>query len=104
MLTVAFLLYYHQTVQNTLKYTSRVVKVILFCQIPDSGEDVAPLDVMFWIHGGGWFTGSGNTDMYGPQYLLDKDVILVTINYRLGTLGTFYGCPNSSFQLPLTQL
>jgi carboxylesterase type B len=43
---------------------------------------------MVWIHGGGWFTGSGNTDMYGPQYLLDKDVILVTINYRLGTLGT----------------
>ena len=26
--------------------------------------------------------------MYGPQYLLDKDIILVTINYRLGTLGT----------------
>jgi len=26
--------------------------------------------------------------MYGPQYLLDKDIILVTFNYRLGTLGT----------------
>ena len=26
--------------------------------------------------------------MYGPQYFLDKDIILVTINYRLGTLGT----------------
>jgi carboxylesterase type B len=49
---------------------------------------VAPLDVMVWIHGGAWFSGSGGTHMYGPQYLLDKDIILVTINYRLGTLGT----------------
>jgi carboxylesterase type B len=43
---------------------------------------------MVWIHGGGFFNGSGGTQMYGPQYLLDKDIILVTINYRLGTLGT----------------
>ncbi|XP_069696455.1 juvenile hormone esterase-like [Periplaneta americana] len=50
-------------------------------------EESEPLDVMFWIHGGGWFAGSGDTDFYGPQYLLDKDVILVTVNYRLGSLG-----------------
>jgi carboxylesterase type B len=43
---------------------------------------------MVWIHGGGWLSGSGGTQMYGPQYLLDKDIILVTINYRLGILGT----------------
>jgi carboxylesterase type B len=43
---------------------------------------------MVWIHGGGFLTGSGGTQMCGPQYLLDKDIILVTINYRLGTLGT----------------
>jgi carboxylesterase type B len=49
---------------------------------------VAPLDVMVWIHGGGFFNGSGGTHMYGPQYLLDKDIILVTMNYRLGALGT----------------
>jgi len=43
---------------------------------------------MVWIHGGGFYGGSGGTQMYGPQYLLDKDIILVTMNYRLGTLGT----------------
>jgi hypothetical protein len=43
---------------------------------------------MVWIHGGAWISGSGGTQIYGPQYLLDKDIILVTINYRLGTLGT----------------
>ncbi len=30
-------------------------------------------------------TGSGN--MYGGAYFLDEDVILITLNYRLGALG-----------------
>ncbi|XP_046994760.1 juvenile hormone esterase-like isoform X1 [Schistocerca americana] len=44
-----------------------------------------PLPVMFWIHGGGWFAGSAV--WYEPNYLMDHDVVLVTINYRLGPLG-----------------
>jgi len=40
---------------------------------------------MVFIHGGSFYFGSGN--WYGPNYLLDKDVILVTFNYRLGVLG-----------------
>ncbi|KAI9554675.1 hypothetical protein GHT06_019951 [Daphnia sinensis] len=48
-----------------------------------------PLPVMVWIHGGAFYMGSGNgeTDMFGPDYLLDRDVVLVTLNYRLGPLG-----------------
>lgn len=42
---------------------------------------------MFWIHGGGFHTGSSRLNLYGPNYLMDKDIILVTINYRLGILG-----------------
>ena len=47
------------------------------------------MPVMVWIHGGGFTTGSGNgeTDLYGPDYILDHDVVLVTINYRLGPFG-----------------
>jgi carboxylesterase type B len=56
--------------------------------MPAEDAEEAPLDVMVWIHGGGFYGGSGGTQMYGPQYLLDKDIILVTINCRLGTLGT----------------
>ena len=26
-------------------------------------------------------------DMHGPQFLIDYDVIIVTVNYRLGPLG-----------------
>lgn len=44
---------------------------------------------MVWIHGGNWFMGSGNdeTDLYGPGHLLSRDIVLVTINYRVGALG-----------------
>ena len=45
------------------------------------------LPVMVWFHGGGFVTGSSDSRLYGPGYLLDRDVILVTANYRLGVLG-----------------
>ena len=45
---------------------------------------------MVWIHGGAWMMGSGNaeTDFYGPNNFLDRDIILVTINYGLSVLGS----------------
>ncbi|PNF42151.1 Esterase E4 [Cryptotermes secundus] len=43
--------------------------------------------VMVWIHGGGFYMGSGNTQINGPDYLVAGDVVLVTFNYRLGALG-----------------
>lgn len=42
---------------------------------------------MVFIHGGGFKLGSGDDLIYGPDYLLQKDVVLVTLNYRLGALG-----------------
>ena len=38
--------------------------------------------VMIWFYGGGFFSGSGDSETYGPKFLLDKGVILVTVNYR----------------------
>ncbi len=43
--------------------------------------------VMVWIHGGGFLSGDGSDGFYGPSNLLDKDIILVTLNYRLGIFG-----------------
>jgi len=48
--------------------------------------DVA-LPVMVWIHGGGFLVGSSDPSFYGPARFLDYDIVLVTINYRLGALG-----------------
>ncbi|KAJ0180164.1 hypothetical protein K1T71_004755 [Dendrolimus kikuchii] len=47
----------------------------------------AKVPVMVYIHGGAFMSGSGDADMYGPEYLFLHDVILVTINYRLEALG-----------------
>lgn len=43
--------------------------------------------VMVFVHGGGFMFGSGNDLQFGPDYLLRKDVILVTFNFRLGIFG-----------------
>merc|ERR1711884_625356 len=43
--------------------------------------------VMVWIQGGNLMMGSSQD--YLPQSIVSKDVVLVTINYRLGFLGYF---------------
>lgn len=55
-----------------------------------------PLPVMVYFHGGGWSMGSGSSYFYGPQYILEHDVILVMGNYRLGPLG-FISTETSEF-------
>ena len=45
------------------------------------------LPVMFWIHGGSLTHGSNRFDFQGPQDYMDRNVIIVTINYRLGPFG-----------------
>lgn len=48
-------------------------------------DEVQP--IMVWIHGGGWQDGSGG-GIYDPQYLVnDGDLMVVTINYRMGAFG-----------------
>ena len=49
--------------------------------------------VMVWIHGGGLSVGSNamtTGDKYSPFPLLDRDIIVVAINYRLSYLGFMY--------------
>jgi carboxylesterase type B len=44
---------------------------------------------MVWIHGGGFILGSGDRDFFGPDFLVDEQVVVVTFNYRLGVLGKY---------------
>ncbi|XP_064213262.1 alpha-esterase like protein E1 isoform X1 [Tribolium castaneum] len=55
--------------------------------------------VLFWIHGGAFLNGSGGTEMYGPDFLITQDVVVVTINYRLGILG-FLSLENPDLKVP----
>src|SRR5262245_55230106 len=50
--------------------------------------DDAARPVMVWIHGGAFVTGSGHVPWYNGSNLARLyDVVLVTLNYRLGALG-----------------
>jgi para-nitrobenzyl esterase len=47
-----------------------------------------PRPVMVWIHGGAHEQGSGTVEFYDGQRLAEReDVVVVTINYRLGPFG-----------------
>lgn len=59
----------------------------LFLNVYRPITDAPKRAVMVWIHGGAFMNGSGNDRFYGPDYLVRKDIVLVTINYRVGILG-----------------
>lgn len=42
--------------------------------------------VMFYIHGGMFVEGNGNI-LYGEDYFVSLDLVIVFVNYRLGPLG-----------------
>jgi para-nitrobenzyl esterase len=53
--------------------------------------DDAARPVMVWIHGGAFIWGAGDTPWYdGTRFATRGDVVLVTINYRLGPFGYLF--------------
>ncbi|XP_034255021.1 venom carboxylesterase-6-like [Thrips palmi] len=58
----------------------------VFTPSPVNGSN---LPVLVWLYGGGFVEGGAS--VYGPEYLLDgggaRDLVLVTLNYRVGALG-----------------
>ncbi|MGI9432463.1 MAG: carboxylesterase/lipase family protein [Myxococcota bacterium] len=66
---------------------------------PDS-EEAAPRPVMVWLHGGAFQTGTAAGPAYDASRLaLDRGVVVVTLNYRVGALGFLgAGAPNLGLQ------
>jgi para-nitrobenzyl esterase len=54
--------------------------------VPASATAKSKLPVLFWIHGGSLVTGVG-ADYDAAQMIAAHNIIVVTINYRLGALG-----------------
>ncbi|XP_037784824.1 esterase FE4-like isoform X2 [Penaeus monodon] len=52
---------------------------------PKSKKPEERLPVMVWLHGGGFFSGGGHE--YLPHVLMNHDIVLVVLQFRLGTLG-----------------
>lgn len=55
--------------------------------VPNKASSEKKLPVLVWIPGGGFTIGFGNRYLYGPKYLIRHDVVVVSINYRLGPYG-----------------
>jgi len=67
-------------------YSGREDCLMLSVFTPDL-KPATPLPVIVHIHGGGFVTNSGTSSVAGPAFLMDEDVIMVSINYRLGIFG-----------------
>jgi len=59
-------------------------------------EHATRLPVIVWIHGGGYYGGSGK---YSAGNLAKRGAIVVSMNYRLGVLG-FFAHPELSAESP----
>ena len=60
----------------------------LFLNIWTPGLDDARRPVMFWIHGGAFIIGAGTESVLeGGKLARRGDIVLVSINYRLGAFG-----------------
>ena len=60
----------------------------LYLNVFTPGLDDKRRPVMVWIHGGAFMMGEGATPWYdGTKFATRGDVVVVTINYRLGSFG-----------------
>ena len=74
----------------------------LYLNIHTPAIDEAKRPTLVWIHGGAFTTGSGSSPLYNGTALAERgEVVVVTINYRLGALG-FLALPGSTENEPQT--
>jgi len=60
----------------------------LYLNVYTKGADTARRPVFVWIHGGGFTIGAGSQATYDGKTLARRgDIVVVTINYRLGPFG-----------------
>uniref|UniRef100_A0A336N0V6 Carboxylic ester hydrolase n=1 Tax=Culicoides sonorensis TaxID=179676 RepID=A0A336N0V6_CULSO len=58
-----------------------------------------PLPVLIFIHGGAFINGSSSTTIYGPDYLIENNIIMVSFNYRLNIYG-FLSFDDTNLNIP----
>jgi para-nitrobenzyl esterase len=94
--------YGNACVQNNAKQRFPVNSAVDLPDSPGMGEDClylnvwtnassanAKLPVMFWIYGGAYTEGAGNSPAQDGVTLAKKGAVVVTFNYRLGPFGFF---------------
>ncbi|WP_148615020.1 carboxylesterase/lipase family protein [Nocardioides rubriscoriae] len=61
----------------------------LYLNVVRPDDDDRDLPVVVWLHGGGFFAGNGGTAATEADALVERGIVLVSVNYRLGRLGFF---------------
>ncbi|KAK9880890.1 hypothetical protein WA026_013217 [Henosepilachna vigintioctopunctata] len=61
--------------------------LILNVYTPKFDVKESNLPVMVYFHGGGFYMGNTSYNSYGPEFFMDRDVVVVVVNYRLGAFG-----------------
>jgi len=78
-------------------YSEDCLYLTVYTKAP--GQVNRKLPVALWIHGGGYREGWGTEPEFDGEEWAKKDVVLVTINYRLGIFG-FMTYPELSAESP----
>nr|AIY68362.1 esterase [Leptinotarsa decemlineata] len=73
-------------VPDTMEITEDCLYLNVYTPVKPGSKDKT-LPVLFWIHAGGYFYGSGAYQYYDPKYFIDYNIVVVTMNYRLGPFG-----------------
>ena len=77
--------------QTGIKYGREISEDCLFLSIWSSSLDTkSPKAVMLWIFGGAWIFGAG-MDIDDGLTLASLDVVVVSVNFRVGLMGLLYG-------------
>ena len=63
---------------------------------PENEKGMKLKPVLFWIHGGALDFGSIFQSWYNGSVLATHDIIVVSVNYRIGWLGFLYGGEESA--------
>ena len=72
-----------------MKSEQNVSEDCLYLNIWRPNNDKKDLPILVYIHGGSLTSGSSATDDYNGEEMAKKDVIMITIQYRLNVFGYF---------------
>ena len=64
-----------------------IVKSLTHFLVECCGGSETQCPIMVWFHPGDFLTQDGSYKKFGPQMFMEKNVVLISINYRLGPLG-----------------
>lgn len=68
---------------NRVKGSEDCLYINIYVPVRNNRKPLLP--VMFWIHGGAFQFASGNEA--NETFLMDRNIVFVAINYRLGPFG-----------------